>query len=52
MEPQVQMGYDSLVPTDQYVIDAMILALVKKDKQIKDLVDQIHKMLDKENEDG
>ncbi len=46
MEHKLQQAYESLVPGDQLVIDAMIVTLVKKDKQIRDLVQAVHKELE------
>jgi len=50
VDKEIIKAYDSLVPADQLVIDAMIVALYKKDKQIRDLVSHVHKKLDEEEE--
>ena len=51
MDSIVIRAYDDLVPADQLVVDAMIVTLTKKDKQIKELVADIHKWLDAKERD-
>lgn len=46
MNAEAIKAYDSLVPADQLVIDAMIVTLYKKDKQIRELVSEICKDLE------
>ena len=46
MEYKLQQAYESLVPRDQLIIDAMIVTLAKKDRQIRDLVQVAHEQLE------
>lgn len=46
MKKEVQEAYDRLVPGDQLVVDAMIITLYQKDKQIRDCVKEVQKFLD------
>ena len=39
-------AYDTLVPVDQLVIDAVVSALCKKDREIRNCVVEINKLLD------
>ena len=48
MNEEILKAYKSLVPADQLVIDAMIVALFKKDKQIRDVTSEVHKYLTKQ----
>lgn len=41
MESQVLTAYEYLIPADQILIDAMIIALYKKDKELRKLVKAI-----------
>jgi len=52
MDERVREGYDLLVPADQLVIDAMIGTLLQKDRTISDLVADVHKRLDKEEQEN
>lgn len=45
MDDEVRKAYDHLVPADQLVIDAMIVALYKKDKQIAECVRAVNEMM-------
>jgi len=47
MDSKVHQAYKSLAPADQLVVDAMIVALYQKDKQIRDLVKHVTARLDK-----
>ena len=51
MNSDIQKAYESLVPADQLVIDAMIVSLYKKDKQILDLVTEVQKFLIRQPDD-
>lgn len=46
MNPEVLKAYESLVPNDQLIIDAIIASLYRKDKQIRDLVKHIQNSID------
>ena len=48
MDALLLIAYDKLAPADQLIIDAMVITLVKKDKQISDLVAHVHAELDAE----
>ncbi len=43
MDREVQKAYDLLVPGDQLVVDAMIATLVKKDREIAELIESVRK---------
>jgi hypothetical protein len=45
MDENVRKAYDKLVPVDQLVIDAMIVALSTKDIQIRGLVKAFQEQL-------
>ena len=51
MEPVAIKAYDSLVPTDQLIIDSMIIALQQKDKRIRELCDHILVRMDTKGSD-
>ena len=51
MNAVVIIAYDSLVPTDQLIIDAMIATIAGKDRQIKHLTKHIGDSLDKDKDD-
>lgn len=51
MDVEVLNAYNRLVPTDQLVIDAMIAALTSKDRQIANMVKEIHRRLDEDDEE-
>ena len=46
MEDNVGKAYESLVPKDQLVIDAMIIALYQKDLEIRKLYKGVMEQLD------
>ena len=46
MDAEVAKAYDDLVPADQLVVDAMIIVLTKKDREIQELVASILRQLD------
>lgn len=48
MDKKILIAYELLVPTDQLVVDAIIVTLAKKDKQISDLVYHVDKTLEKD----
>ena len=48
MEEKCRKAYDSLTPFDQLIVDSVIIALIEKDKQIRDLVKAVNAQLDKE----
>lgn len=50
MDNDIQTAYESLVPADQLVIDAMIVSLYKKDKQIRDMTTEVMKFLSDKQE--
>ncbi len=51
MDALLLIAYDKLAPADQLIIDAMVIALVNKDRQITDLA-HVHAELDaKESEE-
>lgn len=41
MDKKILEAYEYLVPVDQLVIDAMVISLFKKDKQIGELVKEL-----------
>lgn len=49
MDKKILTAYSKLVPKDQLVIDAMIISLYQKDKQINALVEEQMKLLSKED---
>jgi len=50
MNTAVIEAYDQLVPSDQLIIDAMVVALFQKDKQITEMAREVMKMLDNQRE--
>lgn len=42
----IQKAYDALVPADQLVVDAMIVALYQKDKELRNVTQEVMKLLD------
>ncbi len=47
MKAKLLRAYKDLVPNDQLIVDAMVVALSQKDKQIRDLVQHVTQELDK-----
>ena len=45
MDINVRKANKMLVPKDQLVIDAMIIALYEKDKQLRDVLKEVEKRL-------
>jgi len=50
MSPQIRKAYESLVPADQLIVDAVIITMAKKDREIRDLVTEVHKFLNGDND--
>ena len=51
MNKDILAAYEYLVPTDQLIIDSMIIALYNKDKKIKQLTDHILQTLSDESQE-
>lgn len=49
MDKKILTAYRKLVPKDQLIINAMIISLYQKDKQISALVEEHKKLLTKED---
>ena len=50
MDADIKSAYESLVPADQLVVDAMIVTLYKKDKQIRDVTSEVIKYINSSQE--
>lgn len=48
MNKEIQKAYDTLVPSDQLVIDALILMLVAKDNRIQETLQQVSEFLNRQ----
>ena len=45
METELLQAFDSLVPSDQAVVAAVVVSLCRKDKELHDLTNAVKKML-------
>jgi hypothetical protein len=45
---EIQKAYDTLVPADQLVVDALILMLVANDNKIKETLQQVSEFLSRQ----
>ncbi len=46
MDGQLQKAFDTLVPKDQLIVGAMIIALTTKDQEIAELTEHVRRQLE------